>query len=281
MKRHNPRSSVVFPGISRVAQSNSLVLLLLVLIASIDGCSEADKRKFKPRSAEQNFSTALESKKADERRDAVVRIGEAGYFASEDAFNVLDVAARTDPAAQVRCIAIRTLGRYDDPRPVKTLLTILTVDGPGGEALPANDDVRWEAARALLALQRQGLLTAEEQSAAGEIHLRMLRTDRNRNVRLTATQALGLFRDPRVFTPLISALRSEDFMMADTAERSLMALTGVSHEYDADAWARWVALNPDPFAHAGEPVASTQPAGPTWWDKQQRVWRKALRLNPD
>jgi HEAT repeat protein len=223
----------------------------------------------------------LEAKNADQRRDAVTRIGEAGYYASENAFHVLDAVARTDPAPQVRCVAVRTLARYQDERPVATLMAILTTDGAGGQAIPANDDLRWETARAVLAFHRRGMLTAEQQKTACDVYLQLLRNDRNRNVRLTAVEALGCFKDKRVLSPLINTLRGEDFMMADTAERSLMALTGVSHEYNADAWAKWVEQTPEPFAHAGEPVATSRPAGPTWWDKQQRVWRKALRLQVD
>jgi hypothetical protein len=82
-----------------------------------------------------------------------------------------------------------------------------------------------------------------------------------------------------VLTPLSQALRSQDFMIADAAERSLMALTGTTHDYDADAWTKWLENNPDPFLHAGEPVATSRPAGPTWWDQQRRSWRRALKLN--
>lgn len=245
------------------------------------GCSEADKRKWKHQTAEQNFSTALESENADLRREAVVRIGESGYWAGESAFKVLDAVARTDPVPQVRCIAIRILGRYNDARPVQPLLDILAAGEKNGNALPGNDDVRWEAATALLAMQRQRLLTDEQQNTACDLYVQFLRTDRSRNVRIVSTQALGEFQDKRVLTPLINCLREADFMIADSAERSLIALTGVTHEYDADAWTRWVDQTPDPFAHAGEEVATSRPSGPSWWDKQQRVWRKSLKLGND
>ncbi|MBI4581352.1 MAG: HEAT repeat domain-containing protein [Planctomycetes bacterium] len=257
--------------------TTSLALLAVSLALAV-GCSDAEKRKWKRRTAEQNYAAALDAGNADIRRDAVVRIGEAGYYASDEAYAVLDAAARTDPAPQVRCIAIRTLGRYGDERPVRTMLTILMSAGPGGEALAPTDDVRWEAARALLELHRGGRLTAQEQDSACGLYLQFLREDRSRNVRIVATQALGAFKERRVLAPLIGALRNEDFMIADTAERSLMALTGTTHDYDADAWTKWLEATADPFAHAGEPVATTQPAGPSWWDQQQRLWRKTFKL---
>lgn len=257
-----------------------LCLFFVGSATTLVGCSDAQKRAWKPRSAEENYRIALESQNADERRDAVARIGENSYYWQPEAFEVLDAVARTDPAEQVRCIAVRVLARYVEPRPVPTLLAILTATEPGGQAIPAGDDLRWEACRALIEFQRRGLLAEEQEDAACEAYL-TLRTDRSRNVRIASIEALGEFRDRRVLTPLISTLRSEDFMLADTAERSLMSLTGVTHEYDADAWREWVEKTPDPFAHAGEDVATSRPAGPTWWDKQQRVWRKAMKLSVD
>jgi HEAT repeat protein len=249
-----------------------------VVILLVVGCSEADKRKWQRHTPEQNFTAALESTNADLRREAVVRIGESSYWASEDAFPVLDAVARTDPVPQVRCISIRVLARYRDDRPVKPLLEILTATSAEGDALPGNDDVRWEAARALTEMQRNLLLTAEQQNTACDLFVQLLRSDRSRNVRIVSTQALGGFQDRRVLTPLINCLRNEDFMIADSAERSLIVLTGQTHEYDADAWSKWVEQTPEPFANAGRPVTTTRPAGPSWWDAQQRAWRKTLKL---
>ncbi len=259
---------------------SSTFLLLLVMVLLV-GCSDADKRRWTSRTAQQNFTAALDAGHADERRDAVVRIGESRYFTSEEAFAVLDAVARTDPAAQIRCIAIRILGRYGDARPVATMLGILEVEPDAPEALPANEDVRWEAATALEALAAKGLVAGEQVPAVRDLYIGYLRSDPNRNVRIVAARALGRFEDRAVFDPLFKALRSEDFMIADTSERSLIALTGVTHEYDADAWSAWLEKTPDPFTHAGRVPVTTRPAGPSWWDHQQRAWKRALKLNAD
>jgi len=257
--------------------------VLLILALSLPGCSDATKRQWKPRSAEENYRLALEAEHPDDRRDAVTRIGESRHRDSEDAFHILDAVARTDPVTQIRCIAIRTLGAYKDGRPVRTLLTILragkdaAADG-STEALPAGDEVRWEAARALLALEQRDVLSPEERSAACDLFIQLVRSDPSRNVRIVSTQALGGFQDPQVFTPLMNALRDPDFMIADSAERSLIALTGVTHDYDADAWAQWLSETSEPFQYAGRTPPTTRPAGPTWWDKQERAWRRALKL---
>lgn len=274
----SPRNKKWF-SVKSHAQPTGRVLMVL-LLAIIAGCSQADKRKWQHRTPEENFATALESSSADLRREAVVRIGESNYWETQDAFHVLDAVARTDPVPQVRCVAIRVLARYENDQAIETLFTILAADEPQAGALPADDDVRWEATRALLELQQRGLLSPEQENTACELFIRLQRSDRSRNVRIVSTQALGTFKDRRVFVPLIHSLRDPDFMIADSAERSLMALTGRTHHYDAEAWNRWLEQTEDPFAEAGSPVSTTRPAA-NWWDQQQRFWRKAIKLDLD
>jgi len=254
-----------------------VVLTLAGLVAA--GCSDHQKRRWRYRPAERNFRTALEAEHPDERRDAVARIGESGYADREDAFHVLDAVARTDPVIQIRCIAIRAFARYDDARPVGTLLTVLQAKNPSEHALPPNDDLRWETASVLAALARKGVMNETQRDLVRPILVKLLETDPSRNVRIVAAKALAEFKDPQVLLPLIRSLRNEDFAIADRAERSLIALTGVTHYYDADAWETWVAQAEDPFANAGEIPQTTRPAGPTWWDKQKRAWRRALKLS--
>lgn len=256
----------------------ALVVLALAVLAAA-GCSDRQKRHWRYRSAERNFRTALEAEHPDERRDAVARIGESWYADREDAFHVLDAVARTDPVIQIRCIAIRAFAGYDDARPVGTLLTVLQAKNPTDQTLPPDDDLRWETVTALAALTRKGVMSETQRDLVCPILIKLLETDPSRNVRIVAAKALAEFKDRQVLLPLIRSLRNEDFGIADRAERSLIALTGVTHYYDADAWEAWVARAEDPFAHAGEIPQTTRPAGPTWWDKQKRAWRRALKLS--
>jgi len=249
-----------------------------LILALAAGCSESRKWKWNPPSADENFKVALESSSGDDRREAVTRIAESNYLAREDAFHVFDAVARTDPVAQVRCIAARALGRYYDARPVPTLVAILTATAESKDALPANDDVRWEAVNSLIALGNRGVLEGPQRETVLELHIKLLASDPSRNVRILAAQALGSFRDRRVFAPLIAGLRSEDFAQADRCEQSLIALTGVTHDYDPDVWQAWVAAAGDPFAKAGQKPVTTRPAGPNWFDRQMRAWRRGLKL---
>lgn len=249
----------------------------MILAALGTGCSEAQKRAWKPLPAGECYKRSLDAQNTDDRRDAVCRIAESGYVTSQDAFHVLDTVARTDPAEQVRCIAIKAFTRYGDSRPVTPLLAILQAAQGSKEALPAGDEVRWEAASALLAMERRGLVKEPERTGAREAFVKLAKNP-CRPVRLIALDALGNYKDREVLQPLISSLRTEDFAIADQAERSLIALTGETHSYDANEWEAWAAATTDPFAHAGRKLPSSRPAGPTWVDRQIRAFRRGLKL---
>ena len=244
----------------------------------LTGCSDHQKRTWKYKSPSDNYRTALEAKNPDERRDAVARIAESGYVTSEDAFHVLDTAARTDAAFQTRCIAIRALAGYKDARPMKTLLMILQATTGGKDALPPNDDVRWETVTALTRLARKGALTDQEPDIVRGILIKLAEADPSRNVRIAALEALGEFKDRQVLLPLIRSLRTQDFAIAERAEGSLIRLTGETHYADADAWEKWLASAQDPFANAGHIPPTTRPAGPNWFEQQKRAFKRAIKL---
>ncbi len=258
-------------------RSCSVRILAFVVLCALAGCSDAQKRAWKPLPANQCYKTALEAENGDTRRDAVCRIAESKYVTHQDAFNVLDTVARTDPLDQVRCIAVKAFTRYNDSRPVDALVAILRAKAGSKEALPAGDDVRWESASALLGFEERGLIPETQRTAIRPIFI-ALAGDSSRNVRIVATEALAHYQHRDVLRPLFENLRNEDFAIADAAERSLIALTGETHDYDANAWEAWAASSPDPFAHAGRKVVTTRPAGPTWFDKQIRAWRRGLKL---
>ncbi len=262
------------PGRSSFLHAVALCFLLLVA----GGCSDRQKRAWKPQSQSDNYRLALESEDGNVRRDAVVRIAESGYVDSHDGFLVLDTVARTDPIGQIRCVAIRAFRRYEDSRPGATLLVVLNARAGDGKSIPPDDDVRWEAASALLALESEQLLEENQRREALDVFLKLSETGSERNVRLVALEALGHFQERRVFSPLIAALREPDFGYAERAERALISLTGTTQSFDADAWEKWLASTADPFANAGQEPEVVRQEGPTWWDRQKRSWQRALKL---
>lgn len=257
--------------------SVSLIGMLLAALP-MAGCSDHQKRTWKPRSPADNYRTALEAQNADERRDAVARIAESSYVTSEDAFQVLDAVARTDQVSQTRCIAIRALATYKDARPITTLLMILQATTGAKEALPPDDDVRWETVVAMTQLSRKGGLTGQVPVLVRDILIRLADTDTSRNVRIAAIEALGEFKERPVLLPLVRSLRTQDFAVAERAEGSLIRLTGETHYADADAWEKWLASTEEPFANAGRIPPSTRPSGPNWFEEQKRAFRRAIKL---
>jgi hypothetical protein len=261
------------------------MMLLAAAGLFLVGCSQGTARKWKGKlkrySASENYGLALESDDADQRREAVVRIAESRYVTGENAFYVLDAVARTDPVVQNRCIAIRALAGYSDDRPVATLLKIWQANPGDDQALPADNDIRWETALAFQSLERKGVLAGDQRDMVRDLFVEMLDTGPTRNVRIVAAEALGSFKDRKVLNALIATVRNRDFAIADRAERSLIALTGITHNYDADAWANWVANTQDPFAKAGETPQTDKAVGPTWWDHQKRAWRRALKMGTE
>jgi len=269
-------------GAFAVATTRAAAPVLLAVCLAATGCSRQVKRQWRYRSLDLAMQTALpedlSDSNPDDRRQAVARLAESGDYAREDVFHVLDAVARTDPMPQIRCIAIRGLGRYKDDRPIGTMLAILQASKPGDKALPADEDVRWEVLHALLELDQRSVLGASQQAIARDLAIRMAEFDPSRNVRITATELLGCFKDRAVLSPLIRLLRDKDFAIAERAELSLIALTGTTHDFDADAWETWVANTPDPFARAGQTPQTTRPAPPSWFEKQERAIRRALKL---
>lgn len=265
---------------SRLGQPVAFALVVSLVCAA--GCTGG--KGFRFHSTDEDYALALPedlgTSQPDERREAVVRLAESHRFDSESTYPVLDAVARTDPVPQIRCIAIRALGQYEDDRPFKTFVTILQATDESGDALPGNDDVRWDATAAMLALMKQGLLSESSRNAVRDLLIRLLDKDPSRNVRLSAIDGLGCIHDHAVFSPLIYALRSKDYAMASQSERALIALTGVTHHCDPDAWETWLANAEDPFANAGHMPEGAIGEKPGWMEDQQRKWRKFLKLGP-
>lgn len=275
--RARPRSD---HGLGLLVRAGTAVLAMLVLVAG-SACVGEYKRRWEVRSPDENYRLAVEAENADERRDAIVRIGESSYVTSEEAFHVLDAAARTDPVTQIRCIAIRAFARYNDDRPVPTVLAILEAEEGSNEMLPLTDHISWDAASTLLALERKGVLEAEQRERARRIFIRLLDPGQPRAVRVVATEALGHYQHQDVFQPLIRQLRNEDFGIAERSQYALVQLTGVTHDYDAEAWESWLNEADDPFEHAGRTPRNHRPSGPSWLEQQQRAFQRAIKLRSD
>ena len=278
-----PATSTRHPRSSHVSSryGRQIAFVLLVSLVCTAGCS-GTKRLF--RSTSKDYALALpedlSTSRADDRREAVVRLAESHRVDREATYHVLDAVARTDPAPQIRCIAIRALGRYEDDRPFATFLAILQATDESSDALPGNADVRWEVTGATVTLMKRGLCPEASRATVRDLLIQLLDKDPSRNVKLSAIEGLGCIHDNAVFSPLIHALRSKDFAIASQAERALIALAGVTHHCDPDAWETWLANAKDPFTNAGYVPEGAIGEKPGWVENQRRKWRRFLKLGP-
>ncbi len=253
-------------------RSCSGLLAGLLLLA---GCSDASlnalvQKVLQPkRTPQQYMLIAVSDRDPDQRRKAVAEVADSDQLDSEWAIKGLTAIALLEDDPQTRCVAIRALGRIDDPRALETLLKILNhEDHPPAQVRPPVAVCRWDAAGVLADLALAGRVPAEQRDAVRRTLLKLLRRDSDRNVRVAAARGLAAFRDIDVVRALIDALEDEDFAVCWQCEDSLRRLTGCSNEAEAYAWRAWLEKHADdPFAQADRQTADEKP-GPL-----KRIWR--------
>lgn len=205
------------------------------------------------RSGDDWMKMALESPQPNERRRGVVGLSESRDATTDWALKVYDTVARSDIDASVRCAALRAMERIGDPQSQATAMAVLqSKRKPTEGVVPATASVRWGAARVLYAIASRSVdnTDAPPSIVAGLVDAEQSET--GPRVRLTIIDTLGFYRDRSVPPVLVDALEEEDFAVRRAAESSLVALTGVTHNYDAKAWRAWLAKTSDPFASAGQ-----------------------------
>ena len=161
---------------------------------------------------------------------------------------------------QTRCVAVRALAQTNDPRAIETFLKLLNYQKhPATEVRPPDALCRWDAAGAL-ADKSGGAFPDEHRSETEQTFVDLLRTDRDRNVRIEAARGLRNFSSPDVVRGLIAGLRDEDFAVVHECEMSLAFLTGVTFDCDAYAWEQWYHQNEGAlFVQGGQLPESRKP----------------------
>jgi HEAT repeat protein len=260
-----------------------LVLLAALLVFGSGGCTDVQldagvKSLFNRRSPGQELFVALQEDDADRRREAVRAIARSDVVAQQWAVKAFDTIARTDPDPQVRCAAIRALGRTGDPGAVEPLLMILNwQEHPDRVPYPPDGEVRWDATAVLANLAGWALAAEQDQPGARSTFARLLKEDENRNVRLEAARGLGcLDADRSTLDVLVGGLSDRDFGVVYECEQSLIKLTGMTFEYDPQAWTDWLSSTSDPFALAGQTPTTLMPERQTWWQRGVQGVRRTI-----
>jgi hypothetical protein len=221
------------------------------------GCSSSRGQSWlaslRPKSSKYWLDMALDSEYPDDRRRGVVGLAESSGATAPWAIKVYDTIARTDSDAMVRCAALRALLKVPGEDQVSTALKLLNSgDVRYEDVRKASAPVRWGAATLLLAVVQNNAYREDQHTEIVDVLLARLGREKDNNVRLTLIDALAYFPERPVLIALVGALGDENFAVQHAAEMSLVALTGVTHRCDPDAWRQWLAQADDPFAHAGE-----------------------------
>ena len=172
------------------------------------------------------IEAAFDRADADNRRAALTELA-GSDIGGEPAFVAMYRLLSSDPDPTVRAAALAALGRHGTPADAGTIAARLD---PTAEREPLI--VRWEAAKTLRRLP------ADEANVRPVVDplVRTVQDDPDADVRLAAAQALGRYRQPRVFDALVIALADTDFGVVEAARRSLVLLTGANGGHDPREW---------------------------------------------
>ena len=244
------------------------VLTSLLIIGS--GCSKNTSGHWfeKPRTSKEWLDIALEAAAPDERRRGVVGLSRSADGRTDWAMRVYDTVARTDKDAMVRTAAVGAMWPGANAEQVPTLLKIMQADTQHfDDVKPAAAPLRWAAAKVLLAVVNASRYQEAQRPQIVKVLLDRLSKDPDRNVKLTMIETLSYFAEQPIPLALADVMQENDFAIQSAAERSLIALTGVTHHHDAAAWKKWLASTTDPFEKAGQ-----IPEGAAMGDKP-RKWK--------
>lgn len=220
---------------------------------------------------------ALEAENPDRRREAIVRLSKTRHVNRDTVLRGFALIAETDPSSSVRCAAIRGLGKSCSPQAIEPLLRVLAADGERDPGVVAPEAlVRWDAVTVSVDLIKVGVDVGEHRDAVRTAAVRLLETDPSRDVRISAAELLGFFSDAGALDALIGGLKQRDFGVVCECERSLMRITGRTHDHDPVAWADWLHRTDDPFADVGRLDGQLSREQPNWFRRSWKSTRRAL-----
>ena len=249
-------------GLVRVFAATALLLTA--------GCQEKFRDKKHPRfltsqDAAYYVAQALEDPRPDQRRRAINRLGQTRYVTDAAVQKAIALVAKTDQSQSVRTAAVSALSKSTADTACASLVEILRSNTDQTGVAPPSAAVRAAAVKGLLGFAKAGGCPAELENEMVDTGVRLLRSDRSRNVRLAVAQLLGYFPRPEVLHELVAALEQRDFGVCHEAERSLMRLTGRTFDHDPRAWRDFLDDSEDPCAERGKLDHRLDPPRRKWF----------------
>lgn len=226
--------------------------MLLASTPFLAGCAEQADKSFKAvvfrPTPGRAVLYALQDENPDTRRRYLRAIINRKELRQDWCIKSLDVIARTDTDAQVRCMAIRALGASGRVEAIDTCLAILSPKLTTKPVRQGEDDVRFDCLSLLEQRLRDKAVPADRMENVRQVMLKAAADEQNHQARMTGVRALRYFPGPETLAVLINTLREDNFGLMFEAEMSLRTLTGHTGDYEADSWQKWLKEQPDPFA---------------------------------
>ncbi|GJM26775.1 MAG: hypothetical protein DHS20C16_31900 [Phycisphaerae bacterium] len=217
---------------------------------------------------EHYITVATNDPSADERRNAIHRLGESKQLTEPPVIEALIDIANQDESEPVRSAAMLALDQSRMPESCDTAIAILETDRDA--KLPAdNAAVRSMALKTVRRCIDEDRVSSDQLAPSVGLAGQVVENDRSRHVRLEAVRMLGCFPERQSLDILIAALSQRDFGICYEAEKSLHRLTGESYDCNADDWRNFVSGVADPFANAPTDAPPEEPAKRSWFK-----WKK-------
>lgn len=191
---------------------------------------------------------ALQEENPDTRRRYLRSLINRKELQQEWCVKSLDVIARTDTDAQVRCLAIRAMGKSGNVLGVDTCLAILDPRLTSKPVRTGEDDVRFDALVLLEQRLHDSKVPPDRMENVRLVVLKAAVDEQNVQARMVGVRALRYFPGPESLAVLVNTLRETNFGLMFEAEMSLRSLTGHIGDYEADNWQKWLKEQQDPFA---------------------------------
>lgn len=207
---------------------------------------------------------ALQEENPDTRRRYLLAIINRKELTQDWCIKSLDVIARTDADAQVRCLALRALGKSGRVEAIDTALAVLNPKITTKPVRMGEDDVRFDALVLLEQRLHDKRVPDNRMESVRQAMLKAAADEQNLQARMVGVRALRYFPGPETLALLVNTLRENNFGLMFEAEMSLRALTGHIGDYEADSWQKWLAGRQDPFAGHSAYVEMVRSSDTVW-----------------
>lgn len=209
---------------------------------------------------------ALQDESPDARRRYLRGLIDRKELKQDWAIKSLDVIARTDADAQVRCIALQGLGQSGRVEAVDTPVAILNPKTTSRPVRSGEDDVRLDCLNLLDQYLQAGKVPPDKKESVRGVMLKAAADEQDVQARMSAVRGLRYFPDAESLKTLAAVMHESHMGLMFEAEMSLRYLTGHVGHFEAANWDKWLKDTKDPYAGRNAYVQELR--------SQDTLWRR-------